>query len=307
MDGENANLQSLFDFYGRQRQDRPLTFSHAKKALNPSQLYSLQALRNHLNNPLLDANWIQIVEKGQTLDLTPFSYAKSVQSKSLSFLDKNALNEILARGAALVLEGLDILDPKLGAISAKLEQDLPCALSNCVAFLSQKGNEAYYAHCDTDDVLVIQIEGRKIWNLYEPQQRRYLGTAPLNTEKLGTPIAELSLEPGDLLYVRAGVPHRCLTPDRVSLHISYDLLDKTPSVEHITREASHRYNHSCAEPYSDIKDVVARYADLLQSKNFLRDLSHATEQTKKNTVEFRRHIANASGLGPLENLGKPQS
>jgi ribosomal protein L16 Arg81 hydroxylase len=82
-------------------------------------------------------------------------------------------------------------------------------LSNCVAFFTQRENEAYGGHCDTDDVLVFQLEGRKTWQLFEAQQRRYLGVDDQSAEQLGPVKKEITMRPGDAMYVRAGVPHLC--------------------------------------------------------------------------------------------------
>src|SRR4051812_37084306 len=104
MSDVSASLKTLFDFYGQQVQNRPATFVQKKNSIRPEDLYSLEALQNHLNNPLLDTSWIQVVEKGKILDLASKSYTKSVQSKNLHFLDKSALQDTIEKGAALVLE-----------------------------------------------------------------------------------------------------------------------------------------------------------------------------------------------------------
>ena len=80
-------------------------------------------------------------------------------------MDKRVLDGYLAQGASVVLEGLDILDAGINAFLAGLDAGFPLAFANCVAFFSQRGNEAYRGHFDADDVLVIHIAGEKRWRL----------------------------------------------------------------------------------------------------------------------------------------------
>lgn len=300
----NGDAQNLLDFYLRQREARPKAFTHQTHVLNPQSLFSLKQMQAHLNNPALGPNWFQIIEKGQIVDLKPYSFGKMVQGKALPFIDKTVVNDAIDRGAALVLEGLDIIDPQIHTLITEIDRAMPCALSNCAAFFSQNNNEAYYGHCDTDDVLVVQVQGKKTWHIYEPQQRRYLGISPLSEEQMGPKLAEITLEPGDALYVAAGTPHRCVTPEKFSLHISFDLIDKTPNVEHITREANVRYNYSSADPYAEPSQVVARYAEMINSQQFLSDLARATEQTRRNTLEFRSRIGRAASVEAFDRIQK---
>jgi hypothetical protein len=61
-----------------------------------------------------------------------------------------------------VLEGLDILDPGVNAFASVLDKARPATFCNATAFYSQHWNEAYRGHVDTDDVLVMHVEGRSV-------------------------------------------------------------------------------------------------------------------------------------------------
>lgn len=295
----HPELKTLLDFFIRQRQAPPREYAHAPGLVSSPSFFSVAALQQHLNNPLLGPEWVSVVVRGQPVSLEPACLWKTVQTKKLLFMDKQLVDEQLRRGAAIVLEGVDILDPNVNAFVAAVDAALPCALANCVAFFSQRENEAYGGHRDSDDVLVIQLAGEKRWHLFAPQQRRYAGNSPLTREQMGRQIEELVMRPGDALYVRAGVPHVCRTAADYSLHLSFDLCDRTPNIEQISHEASVRYNHACVDPYVPAAHVVDAYVALLKSSEFQRDLEAATRQIKSNAAAFRQRIGRSSGVRAL--------
>jgi ribosomal protein L16 Arg81 hydroxylase len=298
----HKDLDDLLKFFLKQRQNPPAEYTYGAGIVSRPEIFSVKDLQNHLNNPLLQPEWLVMVAGGKLLSLEPACLYKRVQKKELNFIDKSYINQHLAEGAAVVLEGLDILDPRINALLARIDESFPCEMSNCVAFFSQRENEAYQGHCDTDDVLVFQLEGRKTWQLFAAQQRRYLGAADQSDEQLGPVKKEITMRPGDALYVRAGVPHRCLTPGDYSLHLSIDLGDRTPNVEQITAQADQRYLYATAPVYSPLSQVIDKYVDILRSPDFQAGLTAETE-TKRNSIrQFRQQMGRASGINYLSKL-----
>ena len=217
-------------------------------------------------------------------------------------MDKEMLNREINNGAAIVLEGIDILDAEVNEFVAQLDASLPCVMSNAEAFFSQQDNEAYDGHCDADDVLVIQLAGRKTWQLFHPQQRRYAGIENLNDQQLGPVMQEVNMRPGDALYVRAGVPHRCITPGSFSLHLSFDLVDNTPTTSEIASEASKQYNHACEQPYASTNAVVDRYVSILNSDQFQQELLEASDIKRQEIAKFRQTIGRSTALRSLNKF-----
>ena len=158
------------------------------------------------------------------------------------------------------------------------------------------------AHCDVDDVLVIQLEGKKTWQLFQPQQRRYLGITDLSEQQLGPVMQEVSMRPGDAIYLRAGVPHRCITPANFSLHMSFDLCDSTPTPAEIAQQATNQYGHACELPYESANRVVDRYVSILQSDQFQSALVGATKHKREEISNFREMIGRSSVLRSLNKF-----
>jgi ribosomal protein L16 Arg81 hydroxylase len=289
-------MDLLTSFFLDARADGTQSYVRRDRAVNPKDYFGLAQLSEHLANPLLSPDWVQVSLGGKVLGLDDDFLWKFVQQKKLCFIDKERLNSVIAQGASVVLEGLDILEPRIHAVCAEIDSQLPCALINCEAFFSQKNNEAYHGHRDSDDVLVMQLEGRKRWRIYHPQQRRYAGNSPLTEAQMGPLLVGLTMNPGDILFVRAGVPHRCITEDAYSLHLSFDLCDRTPNIEQITQAANQLHSESLAPGNAPASEVVDHYITHLKSERFQAHLREATAAMKQEAVQFRQRMGRAGGI-----------
>lgn len=304
MDNElHPDLKLLLDFYTQQRSTPPEAFAHSQALMSPPTFFSVEKFQQHLNNPLLTPDWIAVISKGQFVPLEPTHMYKEVQNKQLFFMDKELVDQQVSRGAAVLLEGLDVLDPSINAFAARLDAVLPCALANIVAFFSQRGNEAYRGHSDVDDVLVAQIDGEKRWHLFQ-RLSRSANRGGLTKAQMGRQIAEVVMRPGDALYLRAGVPHICETTGQCSLHVSFDLRDKMPNFKQIAVEANNRFANDQAEEYAQPSAVIQKYVDLLKSEKFQADVNLAIKQLRHDTQAFRRSIGRTSVVHALDRFSK---
>lgn len=298
----HKELQALLDFYLKQRQNLPEAYTYKAGVINNPSFFTVADLQRHLNNPLLQPDWLYVKQNGVRVQLEKSCFYKTVQNKQLNFIDKDVLNNEINKGAAVVLEGIDLLDAGINDFVARLDESLPCVLSNAEVFFSQQDNEAYEGHCDADDVLVVQLAGKKTWNLYTPQQRRYAGIQDLSEEQLGPVMQELTMRPGDALYLRAGVPHRCVTNAPFSLHMSFDLVDSSPRIQEVTQEATNQYAHACELPYAPLTDVVDRYVSILKSDQFQAALDEATQFKRGEILNFRKMLGRTSSVKSLNKF-----
>lgn len=298
----HKELQLLLDFYHKQRQNLPEAFSHGAGVINQPGFFTVNDLERHLNNPLLQPEWVHAKIDGKRVELEKACFYKTVQKRQLPFMDKGMLNEEINRGAAVVLEGIDILDANVNEFVARLDESLPCVLSNAEVFFSQQGNEAYEGHCDADDVLVVHLSGKKTWQLFQPQQRRYADIQNLDEQRLGPVMQEILMRPGDALYLRAGVPHRCITSAPHSLHMSFDLVDNSPQPAEISGEANKLYSQACELPYAPPENVVDRYVSILQSDQFQAALREATTHKREDILRFREMVGRAGAVRGLKKF-----
>jgi hypothetical protein len=286
----HPDIEKLLQFYRFARSNRPQTFHHREGVVPNPAFFSVQALQQHLSNPVIAPNFLHLVHRGESIPLEQACFYKTVQQKQLWLMDKRVLDDYLSKGASIILEGLDILDRDVNALCAQLDAELPCSLVNCVAFFSQQQNELYRGHIDTDDVLVIQVAGEKHWRLFAPQAPRKVNLNELGAAQLGAQIAELTLRAGDALYVRSGVPHVCETRASHSLHLSFDLCDRIPNAEEIWRTAYARYEQSSLGPYTPAAEVAKRLGAELQSGEVAAALARRQEAIRGEARVVRERI-----------------
>ena len=93
------------------------------------------------------------------------------------------------------------------------------AKSEVVAFLTPTGQRGA-VHSDPTDVYVVQLEGTKRWQIWPTPQVRRPGEDKDSFPSLPEPDLDLSLQPGDVLYIPHNTPHRASAEGSVSLHLT---------------------------------------------------------------------------------------
>ncbi|MCW8087767.1 cupin domain-containing protein [Sabulicella glaciei] len=130
-------------------------------------------------------------------------------------------------GASLVLSQFHETHPPLQRFCRGLEKLFLHAVQANI-YLTPPGAQGFRTHYDTHDVLVLQVEGRKRWRVWDGERverptRRTPWPGHLAPE--GEPHL-VSLAPGDALYLPRGVMHDAATePGERSLHITIGLLE----------------------------------------------------------------------------------
>jgi lysine-specific demethylase/histidyl-hydroxylase NO66 len=125
------------------------------------------------------------------------------------------------RGATIVLQALHMTHEPLATFARELELELrhPVQVN---AYYTPRDAQGLPVHHDTHDVFVLQVSGEKRWRIYEPvlelplRSQRYAA-------KLGGPgatVLDVTLTPGDTLYLPRGWLHEALTSGADSLHLT---------------------------------------------------------------------------------------
>ncbi|GIY41994.1 ribosomal oxygenase 1 [Caerostris darwini] len=92
-------------------------------------------------------------------------------------------------------------------------------------YLTPAGCQGFPPHFDDIDAFVLQIEGKKIWKLYnsidENEVLARKSSQDLKEDEIGEPFMEVELKAGDMLYFPRGVIHQAKSaPDVHSLHLT---------------------------------------------------------------------------------------
>ncbi|KAG2434336.1 hypothetical protein HYH02_012356 [Chlamydomonas schloesseri] len=105
---------------------------------------------------------------------------------------------------------------------AALEAQLGC-LVGCNAYVTPPGGQGLAPHHDDVELFVCQTQGTKAWKLYAPakgSELPYNSSGDLQQEELGKPLLEVTLQPGDVLYVPRGVVHQAAAQEQGSCHLT---------------------------------------------------------------------------------------
>lgn len=130
-------------------------------------------------------------------------------------------------GASLVVSQFHETHPPLADFCRGLERLFLHGVQANI-YLTPPAAQGFRTHFDTHDVFVLQVEGRKRWRVWDGERlaRPTRRTPwPGNMAPEGEP-HELTLSPGDVLYIPRGVMHDAATlPGERSLHITLGLLE----------------------------------------------------------------------------------
>lgn len=262
-------LRALRDFYYKTALKLPADkdFVHAPGLMSRPTFFTLENLKAHLNSPMLMPCYFTLYWQGDRVDCSSAVAHKVVQGVEVNFLNKAILEDYLSRGASIVLEGLDVLDPTINAMCGAIDAAGECVFSNSVVFFSQKGSEAYRGHFDTDDVLVVHLAGQKKWQIHARQPRRWTDQW-LPPEKIGKLQAEVMMNPGDALYVRSGTPHKVETTGDYSMHMSFDICDRHVNAETALHLLLQEYNRDPALCYAPNDGVMKKLVSHAESDRY---------------------------------------
>ncbi len=184
------------------------------------------------------------------------------------------LRSVYGRGKTVVIMTMQQRWLPIALLCRKLEAFFHCPV-HANLYLTPAGAQGFDAHFDTHEVLILQLEGRKHWRLYEPMRKLPLVGERFSVprEQLG-PVREIALEPGDLLYIPRGHVHEAFTSEAASMHLTLginifrwsDLLHE--AVESITQR-DERFRESLPPGLLDggavPSDVSERFRELLRA------------------------------------------
>ena len=105
--------------------------------------------------------------------------------------------------------------PRLAAVLAAVEGEVGSVVG-ANAYLTPAGAQGFAPHWDDIDAFVLQVDGRKRWRLYGARSADEVlprhSSADLDPASLGPLLADIVLEPGDVLYMPRGTVHQAETP-----------------------------------------------------------------------------------------------
>jgi ribosomal protein L16 Arg81 hydroxylase len=138
-------------------------------------------------------------------------------------LDLDGIRDDFADGYTIVLDAVEQYVRAVGTLARSIEVELNFPIQ-VNTYITPPGQTGLAPHYDDHDVLILQIQGSKIWHLYvgadrPPREIQRENENAVAVDGLPAP-ADVRLEAGDVLYVPRGRVHAAETTAEQSIHLT---------------------------------------------------------------------------------------
>jgi hypothetical protein len=183
-------------------------------------LLSIKDIDRVMTERILDQSELRMVNDG-----TPVPPENILNADGV--VDAVRASKEFMAGGTMVFNALHRSLPKLAAYCRALETVFSCDMQTNIYFTPDNA-QGFKTHYDSHDVIVLQCEGTKTWNIYESDLELPLRSQAFDPKTFvaGKLLETIELRPGDMLYVPRGVVHDAIATDTVSLHITSGLMGK---------------------------------------------------------------------------------
>lgn len=189
-------------------------------------LFSLAAVDELISGRGLRTPFLRLAKSGRTLPDAAFTLGGGVGAGIGDQVSDDRVRREFADGATIVLQGLHRTWAPLTTFGQSLAAELghPVQIN---AYITPPQNQGFDHHYDIHDVFVVQVHGTKRWIVHAP-----VFDAPLRSQTWdqraadvaraaeGPPLLELTLGPGDVLYLPRGFVHAAVAQGEISAHLT---------------------------------------------------------------------------------------
>lgn len=198
-------------FFSEYWEQRPLTISR-KQPNYYSNLFSLHDVDTVIH--LSKSTAIEMCRNGNSIPLN-FNGEDAVSDRIMKIYGE------YYKGSTLILYSLHHCWKPISDLYRSLESIFNHRV-HVNMYLTPKNSQGFAPHFDTHEVFILQIEGAKLWRIYDTFHLLPLPLRqqPIPKGKLGEPLHEVLLNAGDMLYIPSGYVHEALTSECSSVHLT---------------------------------------------------------------------------------------
>jgi hypothetical protein len=154
-----------------------------------------------------------------SLWVSPDQYLKRNAAGDGTVVNTARILDFMAHGISLAIAPIDPYAPHLKTLCENLRLTLADKIKMGVIVTTGNGG-AFTAHYDPEDLIILQVEGRKRWKIFgSPVVNPVIGMPDIEEPSEDELIFDQTLEAGDFLFVPAGHWHRCENQSERSLHL----------------------------------------------------------------------------------------
>jgi hypothetical protein len=210
------------EYWSRQ----PLLTPAAESGADYSDLLDSAAIDELLSRRGLRTPFLRMAKQGKVIPAREFTRAGGVGAGVSDQVADDKVLGLVADGATLVLQALHRNWPPLMRFGSRLSAELGHPVQiNC--YLTPPQNQGFASHYDTHDVFVLQVAGHKRWVIHRPVltdplpgqdwERHRAAVAARSAEP---PLLDVTLQPGDALYLPRGFLHSAVAQGETSIHLT---------------------------------------------------------------------------------------
>lgn len=275
-------------------------------------ILSVDDLERFLRNEYLPADLFRVMKDGDVGNAA----SRTDRGRHTNILDNLELVARLNGGHTVEIDGTQRVLPNVTRFVDTLVNETTMAPLVKI-FITPASTTGLTVHYDIPEVFTLQIAGTKHWKLYK-QKHRFVSTVQyrLMLEECGTPgepIAEFTLEPGDMLYIPGGMPHcaSAQTVASISLGIGltpfrwFDLFDEMKE-RAMSEEAFREHLPTVLSGDPGQHHAVERFRELVSSFVESLDVSDLVRDRMERFTRARASAPSADILRRMLVAGTPE-
>jgi hypothetical protein len=220
--------------------------------------WTLRDVMRSVASPLFAHPAVVAVKRGE--QVPPDRYTRSIQVAGATIagvVNPGALWDELSRGATLMFPNMERWD--LDAAQAALQlARLTSSLVAISLFVTPPGERGLNVHRDRADVIVVQLEGSKLWSLYGTEPPAVWSSGPVGQLSETETKTEVRVDKGEVLWVPAGTAHAADALEALSIHLSCSL----QPADGLLSDGTPRGMHEIAALDADRQRWFGRFTDL---------------------------------------------
>ena len=201
--------------------------------------------------------------------------------------DRALVEAMMTLGASAVADGVEDISSSIRQCCAMLGRQFG-AKSGANLYVSQAGVQAFASHCDPHEVFAIQCEGTKTWRIYAnradtPVTATLLSDQSAIDRTKGPVMMEITMRPGDLLYIPRGFYHDAVASGGHSMHLTFAVqplygLSAIELMRELALESRvvRRYMPPADNPAalaSHLEELASEFSAILRSRALLEDIA----------------------------------
>ncbi len=265
-------------------------YLHKREFINDANsVVSLEILDDMLSKSNIwnNKNFKMMLDQ-KTLNFNDYSSLSIDITGSNNRPDVDKVQKLVSKGASIILNDIEKYNTNLLKISDELQR-LTQGRCQGNLYFSMASHKAFGPHFDLHDVFAFHFEGEKVWNIYEN-----IEDSPINhhffhisseerIKRAGKLVEQVTLKPGDLLYIPRGQYHDALASKNGAIHVAFGLtyfkpIDLMSSLwEKFILNDFMRQDIQLNPNKNDLKEILDKFskemADIITSEDTLEILN----------------------------------